>query len=335
LQHDPAAAAFIPAHVTLLYPFVPAESIGDQVIEELASMFAAGSSFHVSFEETASFSNEILYLAPNPAKRFSELTNELSEKFGLQPYGGVFDEVVPHLTIGHIRHRGVFDTAAKGVAPLLPISSIAKEVWLMEERSDRWYVRQRFALGSLLTRPKRRIRVIDYDPRWPETFESERDLLLSVAGDALTTVEHVGSTAVPGLGAKPIVDILGGLEDLYDAFRLIEPLSAIGYSYIPEYETDLPERRYFHKRPENAQWFNLHLAEVGSDFWNRHIGFRDYLRREPEAAAEYHRLKVSLARKFPESTADYTDAKTPFIRAAEERALSASANEDAPLVNDA
>lgn len=311
----------MPAHVTLLYPFFRPDAIDQPVLEKLEMMFARESTFDVEFKRTARFGDEVVYLAPEPAGRFVEMTETLSREFSLKPYGGAFDDVSPHLTIAQIGDVGILDAAAKDVAGHLPISSMAREIWLMEEKTDRWYVRQRFGLGQVLGRPRRRIRIVNYDPRWPETFAAERELILSVVGDAITSIEHVGSTAVPGLGAKPILDMLGGLDNLYDAFRCIEPLSSIGYSYIPEYESDLPERRYFHKRPDNGQWFNLHLAEVGGDFWERHIGFRDYLRREPEAAAEYHRLKVSLARQFPEDTPAYTDAKTDFIRAAEEKAL--------------
>ncbi|NIX18890.1 MAG: GrpB family protein, partial [Actinobacteria bacterium] len=91
------------------------------------------------------------------------------------------------------------------------------------------------------------IRLADYDPEWPERFEQEAARIREAAGDHLLALEHIGSTAVPGLAAKPVVDMLGGTETLADADACVGPLEAIGYEYVPELEAELPERRYFRR----------------------------------------------------------------------------------------
>jgi GrpB-like predicted nucleotidyltransferase (UPF0157 family) len=138
-------------------------------------------------------------------------------------------------------------------------------------------------------------------------------------------MEHVGSTAVPGLGAKPIIDIMVAVSRLADAQACIEPLQSLGYEYVPEYEDELPERRYFRKGPLEKQTHHLHMVELTSEFWERHLLFRDYLRTHPQEAQQYHKLKKELAAKFGSDTVAYTDAKTPFIRSVEAKARASNA----------
>jgi GrpB-like predicted nucleotidyltransferase (UPF0157 family) len=155
--------------------------------------------------------------------------------------------------------------------------------------------------------------IVEYDPRWPTWYEEERDLILAVAGDWIVAMEHVGSTAVPGLGGKAIIDIMPAVRRLADAEQCIEPLESIGYEYVPEYNEILPERRYFHKGPPRARAFHLHMAERTSEFWERHLLFRNFLREHPEEAQEYFRLKKELAARFGRDREGYTEAKTAFI----------------------
>ncbi len=129
----------------------------------------------------------------------------------------------------------------------------------------------------------------------------------------LAGLEHVGSTAVPGLAAKPILDILAGLRVLSDARACIPRLEAIGYEYVPEYEDRLPERRYFRKGPLENRTHHLHMVEIGSDFWTSHVRFRKYLRGHPEAAREYEALKRDLAAAHAGDRDLYTESKADFI----------------------
>ena len=155
--------------------------------------------------------------------------------------------------------------------------------------------------------------IVDYDPRWPSKYEEEKDRILGAIGDVAVAIEHIGSTAVPGLGAKPIIDVMVAVSRLADAERCIEPLQEIGYEYVPEYNDVIPERRYLHKGPPEARTYHLHMVELTSGFWERHLLFRDSLRVHPEEAQRYDQLKKDLAAKFGSDRDRYTEAKTSFI----------------------
>ena len=166
----------------------------------------------------------------------------------------------------------------------------------------------------------RGILVVEYDPRWPEIFEKDKAAILRALGPRVHGIEHVGSTAVKGLAAKPIVDVLLGV-DADDLDRIIEPLVAIGYEYNPDWEISMPMRRYFRRlTPDGTHTHHLHAVPYRGEFWKRHVAFRDYLRAHPEKAREYADLKKQLASQ-QQGSIDYTFAKTEFIRSVE--ALSA------------
>ncbi len=157
--------------------------------------------------------------------------------------------------------------------------------------------------------------IVDYDPRWPALYEEERQLILKAAGHLVLAVEHIGSTAVPGLGGKPIIDIMAAVRQLEDAETCVQPLEGLGYEYVPEYNELIPERRYFHKGPADARAFHLHMVERASDFWERHLLFRDWLRTHPQDAQEYYLLKRELAARFGGDREGYTEAKSALIEA--------------------
>ena len=156
-----------------------------------------------------------------------------------------------------------------------------------------------------------RVNVVPYDPDWPRRFDEERRLLAAVFAGSDVAIEHVGSTAVPGLGAKPIIDILIGVPMLVEVEDRMSSLVAAGYEYVPEYEKQLPDRRYFRKPRFGLRTFHLHCVVTQSSFWIRHLAFRDYLRAHPESADAYYTLKRELAMRV--SKEEYTDAKSPFI----------------------
>src|SRR5574341_240211 len=117
--------------------------------------------------------------------------------------------------------------------------------------------------------------IADYNPRWPAMFEAERARILESIGEWLVDIEHVGSTSVPGLAAKPVIDMMAAVSSLDNARNIIEPLSALTYDYVPEYEVELPDRRYFRKgrRGSEGDKYHLHVVELGSPFWRRHLAF--------------------------------------------------------------
>jgi GrpB-like predicted nucleotidyltransferase (UPF0157 family) len=155
------------------------------------------------------------------------------------------------------------------------------------------------------------IRVVAYDPRWPIRFERERALLEQAIGSwVVGGVHHVGSTAVPGLDAKPIVDILVGVEDLETSRACFEPLAQLEYLYAPY----LPEEMHWFCKPDpRHRTHHLHLVPRDSSRYRDELAFRDHLRANPEKARDYAELKRRLAVRFGRDREGYTDAKAGFI----------------------
>lgn len=163
--------------------------------------------------------------------------------------------------------------------------------------------------------------ILEYDPAWPALFEQEKQRLLTLLPVCGLVVEHIGSTAVPGLAAKPIIDIMIGVPRLAEDLHCLAPLERVGYRYVPEFEQQMPYRRYFDRRGEDGRvGYHLHMVEPTHEFWPRHLLFRDYLREHAGAAAEYARLKRELAARFGCDRESYTDAKSEFVRGIEQRA---------------
>jgi GrpB-like predicted nucleotidyltransferase (UPF0157 family) len=165
------------------------------------------------------------------------------------------------------------------------------------------------------------ILVVPYSSVWPGEFEREKEKLLTAIGKWVVAIEHIGSTAIPGLAAKPTVDILVAIDNLKNGPQIVGPLKRLGYVYVAEYESELPERRYFYKGSCAEDSFHLHVVEKNTSFWHRHIAFRDYLRTHPIEMQAYARLKIDLAAQFKTDRSGYTDAKTSFIKSIEEKAL--------------
>lgn len=159
----------------------------------------------------------------------------------------------------------------------------------------------------------KRIRIVPYDPSWPDLFEGERRDLEAVFAGVPVRVEHVGSTAVPGLASKPVLDIMIGVVELAHVEARLPSLEALGYQYVPEYEARLPERRYFRKPVTRPRTHHLHAVVEGGELWLRHLRLRDILRARPDLAREYEELKRELAERFTHDGAAYTEAKSPFI----------------------
>ncbi len=157
------------------------------------------------------------------------------------------------------------------------------------------------------------VAVVDYDPQWPIVYKKEKVEILRVIGDKVVAIEHIGSTAVSGMGAKPIIDIMVAVRHLSDTNECIQPLQSIGYEYVAKPETQIPEWRYFRKGPQEAHR-HLHMVELTGDFWRQNLLFRDYLRSHPEVVREYYELKEQLAIEFGLDRKAYTDAKASFIQ---------------------
>ena len=162
--------------------------------------------------------------------------------------------------------------------------------------------------------PSEPVLLTPYDPAWPDAFERERGALEAAIGPwVVGGIHHVGSTAVPGLEAKPIVDVLAGVEDLESSRECFEPLAALEYLYAP-YRSD--EMHWFCKPHPDRRTHHLHLVPAGSRRYVEELAFRDLLRAEPKLAGAYAALKRDLAQRFRDDREAYTDAKAGFIREA-------------------
>ena len=156
------------------------------------------------------------------------------------------------------------------------------------------------------------VRLAPPDPAWPAAFADERRRLLTAAAPLPLAIEHVGSTAVPGLPAKPILDLLGGRPGDGDHAPYVVAFVRAGYAYRGE--SGIPGRHYF-VRDDGAgrRTHHLHLVEADGPLWRAHLAFRDHLRGHPACAAEYARLKQALAARHPTDREAYTEGKAAFV----------------------
>lgn len=157
--------------------------------------------------------------------------------------------------------------------------------------------------------------LLPYDPAWATHYAAIESVLVAVFAPLPIRVEHIGSTAVPGLAAKPVIDVLLGAPTLADVELQIEALGELGYQYVSKYEETLPQRRYFVRAASATPRVHLHAVEQRSDFWRSQLYFRDCLRADALLCARYQALKQRLAREHASDKAAYTAAKAPFIEA--------------------
>jgi GrpB-like predicted nucleotidyltransferase (UPF0157 family) len=158
---------------------------------------------------------------------------------------------------------------------------------------------------------KGKVSLAAYSEEWPGLFERERAGLLAALGPALLAVEHIGSTAVPGLPAKPIIDIAAAIADLRGVESLVPPLERLGYRYLGEY--GLPGRHFFEKGAPVTH--HLHVVEETGEHWRVWRLFRDYLRSHPAEAERYADFKRGLAARYADDRDAYTRSKSEFVNA--------------------
>jgi GrpB-like predicted nucleotidyltransferase (UPF0157 family) len=157
--------------------------------------------------------------------------------------------------------------------------------------------------------PDKQVLVVPYDPAWPTLFVAERDRLTAALAGLPMQVEHMGSTAVPGLAAKPILDLLAGYPAGADVAPYIEAMVRAGY--VHRGPQGIPGREFFRRGQPRA--YHLHMAEAGGDFWRAHLAFRDALRAAPALRDAYAALKHELAARYPNDRPSYIDGKTEFV----------------------
>jgi len=159
------------------------------------------------------------------------------------------------------------------------------------------------------------VRLMDSQQAWKKHFQAEARRLRAALGRRIGRVEHIGSTAIADMPAKPIIDIMAAVKTLAEAEEMIPQVERLGYEWHPRDRQDVPDRLYFVRRTEDGSksTHHLSLAEATSDFWRRQLLFRDYVRAHPEVRQAYAELKRDLAAKFPADRPAYGDAKTAFI----------------------
>ena len=170
-----------------------------------------------------------------------------------------------------------------------------------------------------------RVQLEEYSPEWPKLFEQEKKQLEQILLNSSILIEHIGSTSIEELGAKPVIDIMIGLPDFSEAGNYIQPIVNMGYTYIPDYEDLMPYRRFFTKEKDGLRTYHIHLVQTNTEFWNRHLAFRDYLRNSKSTREAYYNLKKELALKDWKDGNEYAAAKNEFIRASEKKILTQQA----------
>lgn len=156
------------------------------------------------------------------------------------------------------------------------------------------------------------VHLSDYNSEWENQFNNEKQRIIKVIGHDISGIEHIGSTSIKGLKAKPIIDIMVGVRHLSVVSTLVTPLKDIEFEYIPKPE--LTERRFFRKGGYGKGTCHLHFCEINRNEWIEKLLFRDYLREHPKVAKAYASLKIKLASNHKYDRPTYTKLKEPFIK---------------------
>jgi putative glutamine amidotransferase len=158
-----------------------------------------------------------------------------------------------------------------------------------------------------------------YDPDWPVRYDAEAARIRAALRDHLVRIDHVGSTSVPGLAAKPVIDIQVSVPSMMPRSAYVEPLRALGYRWGIDPWSN--EHEFFSRDEGGERAFHVHVCPAASEWERRHLAFRDWLRDHPDDAAAYERLKRDGAERHPRDTYSYADAKAAFVREIESKAV--------------
>lgn len=165
----------------------------------------------------------------------------------------------------------------------------------------------------------RKVEVFLHDPKWQEAFEAESKHVVDALGKNVVDIHHIGNTAIPGIYAKPVIDLLVEVKDIIKVDEQSSAMTLLAYEVMGEF--GIPDRRYFRKdNQEGARTHHIHAFEVGSEQVERHLAFRDYMIAHPENAQRYSELKRKLAREHPTNIDRYMDGKDEFIKEMDKKA---------------
>lgn len=184
----------------------------------------------------------------------------------------------------------------------------------IDESCGRPYVEGMTETESLAAAINEEVDIAVYDPLWPARFEAEKARLATVVPGSFLEVQHIGSTAVPGLSAKPIVDILAGIGSMEEAPAIATSLLGVGYTTSASFNDSLVDRKWFMRWKDGHRTHHLHVV-VHGEVWTKRLAFRDALRADPALASRYAALKSDLASAHRTDREAYTEAKGAFVEA--------------------
>lgn len=165
----------------------------------------------------------------------------------------------------------------------------------------------------------RKVEVIAHNPRWRDAFEAEAAQVARALGENVVALHHIGSTAIPNIYAKPVIDLLVEVREITDVDRQSAAIESLGYEVMGEF--GIPGRRYFRKDDSGGvRTHQIHVFAAGSTEVERHLAFRDYMIAHPDEAQQYSELKRMLAEKHSENAHGYIDGKDPYIKEIDLRA---------------
>lgn len=161
------------------------------------------------------------------------------------------------------------------------------------------------------------VKLVLHNPKWSEFFEKEKQLLKNTFGDTIIAIEHIGSTAIPDIPAKPIIDMNIGVESLEIARGMKEKFEKLGYEHRPfmpgHTKKELKWQELYVKGPESKRTHHAHVTVYGNSYWKNDLLFRDYLRKNSVRTKQYAELKKDLADKYADDRGTYTKSKDQFI----------------------
>ena len=164
---------------------------------------------------------------------------------------------------------------------------------------------------------KRRVGIVSYDPNWKDMYKEESEKIKNVLSDIIIDIHHVGSTAIPGIKAKPVIDILVEVKDIEGVDQYNYKMRELGYEVMGEY--GIPKRRFFRKGG-NKRTHHIYIFKVGNEEIERHINFKEYMIAHPDKGQEYSKLKEKLANKYTYDVENYTNGKSDFIKGIDRKA---------------
>jgi GrpB-like predicted nucleotidyltransferase (UPF0157 family) len=161
---------------------------------------------------------------------------------------------------------------------------------------------------------RKKVKLVKYQTTWETSFKQEKQAIQEKLGNEVLAIEHIGSTSIPGMTAKPIIDFMVAVNSINDYEKYIAPLKGLGYEFRRDYRNTHQEHVLFVKGAEDCRTHYLKLTQMDSDFWQEHILFRDYLINHPDLANEYQKLKEKLGKEYSSERAKYTESKAEFIK---------------------